>query len=216
MKIFYRLSKRFSKFSKPNFEKLESKRDVLRLIKLLEHEEPEIRLKAAEALGKIADVQAVEALIKALFDNNKNVGIAASKSLIDIGVPALKHLMSANRVFYEPIRPLIEKLTISSPEASIDLLQDQKVGRTAAIMLRSIFKGTKNPLVCSGFISALCNAVTIKPEKYRIDVIVDGLNQVDPKWANSNAATKALPTLINGVDLSLGPPVSPFAVTTFG
>lgn len=93
---------------------------TLRLMGLLEDEQPEVRLAAVETLATINDSQAHETLIKALRDNNVEVAKAAAASLKAIG---------------QPVIPLLAKL-LSDPALIvrarvIDLLG--KIGDSAAL-----------------------------------------------------------------------------------
>ena len=64
-----------------------SEQKVERLIKKLQHENPEVRVNAAEALGSIGEgaKDAVPALIQALQDQNKDVRWNAVEALRRIG-----------------------------------------------------------------------------------------------------------------------------------
>jgi HEAT repeat protein len=75
-------------FGPPDIAKLEAKRDVNGLIKALGYQKDwSVRRAAAEALGKIGDAGAVEPLVEALKDGDKNVRAAAVKALGEIGDP---------------------------------------------------------------------------------------------------------------------------------
>ena len=63
----------FGKFFKPNVEKMEKKRDVEGLIKVLEHKDKEVREKAAIALGRIKDARALPILITMLGSDDKKI-----------------------------------------------------------------------------------------------------------------------------------------------
>ena len=65
-------------FGPPNVKKLIAKGNVKGLIKALGYDKDRIvRVNAVEALGKIGDTRAVEPLIAALKDKDKDVRIAA-------------------------------------------------------------------------------------------------------------------------------------------
>ena len=71
---------------KPNVGKMEAKRDVEGLIKVLPYEEYYVeRAHAAHALGEIGDRRAVEPLIAALEDRMSFVRRAAAEALGEIG-----------------------------------------------------------------------------------------------------------------------------------
>lgn len=61
---------------------------TLKLVKLLDDNDPKIRMIAAQILGEIADVSSVKGLIKALQDNDKSVRNAAADSLGRFNNPA--------------------------------------------------------------------------------------------------------------------------------
>jgi HEAT repeat protein len=69
-------------FGPPNIEKMKAKRDVEGLIKALAYksgyicEEFEVRKAAADALGQIGDIRAIQPLYYALHDDNVNSDLA--------------------------------------------------------------------------------------------------------------------------------------------
>ena len=72
-------------FFKPNVEKLKDKRDVIGLIEALGYQkDSDVRRSAADALGQIGDVRAVEPLLNALKDSNDTVRTQAEKALYKI------------------------------------------------------------------------------------------------------------------------------------
>jgi HEAT repeat protein len=82
--------------SKPNIDKLQSRRNIKGLIKALHYKEPAVRQATAEALGNIGDGGAVEPLIQALKDDNENVRTGAASALEKIGNPrAVEALIEA-------------------------------------------------------------------------------------------------------------------------
>jgi len=84
----------------PDIERLEQKRDVQGLIKALEHEEQEVRRRAAQALGAIGDPRAVEPLDFMLRGGRDS--LEAAKALGQIGDSrAVKSLMWAVRADME-------------------------------------------------------------------------------------------------------------------
>ena len=62
---------------------------------LLNNVNPTIRWRAAEALGHIGDLRAIEPLIRALKDDDVSVQWRAIEALVDIGEPAVRHLKAA-------------------------------------------------------------------------------------------------------------------------
>lgn len=134
-----------------NIERLEQRRNVQGLIKALEHQDPEVRRRAAQALGSIGDPRAVrpldamlrgrvsvdaakalgqiggpraaEALITALHFEEPNVRAAAAAALVEIGEPAVK--------------PLVAKLTV------------EEVGELAAETLGQIGEPAVEPLIAA-------------------------------------------------------------------
>lgn len=71
---------------KPNVEKLEARRDVEGLMKALRYDKNwSVREEATSALGDIADARAIEPLIKALEDEDRDVREEAAEALIKIG-----------------------------------------------------------------------------------------------------------------------------------
>jgi len=84
-------------FGPPNVGKLVEKRDIKGLLKALSYpKDAEVRRKAAEALGDIADPQAVESLLIAIKDESAAVRAQAASALGSIGDPrSLDMLISA-------------------------------------------------------------------------------------------------------------------------
>ena len=85
------------KLIKPNIEKMEAKRDVSGLIQALRHDDVNIRINAALALGKIKRARAVAPLIETLRDADEDVRWAAAWALGEIGKPAARPLIQALR-----------------------------------------------------------------------------------------------------------------------
>ncbi len=75
-------------FGPPDIEKMKARRDVKGLIKALTSPKTgNIRYKAAQYLGFIGDLRAVEPLISALKDREPLVGVFSAEALGDIGDP---------------------------------------------------------------------------------------------------------------------------------
>ena len=94
-------------FGPPNVEKLKSNRDVNGLIKALSDKKNEIRFSAAEALGDMGDIRAVEPLIVVLnADSSMYAREIAAKALgklkdaraVDSLITALKKTPSAGQL----------------------------------------------------------------------------------------------------------------------
>lgn len=66
---------------KPNVEKLREKRDVEGLMKALKHKDINVRLGAAEALGRIGDARAEKPLTEVLKDEGFYVQRSAKEAL---------------------------------------------------------------------------------------------------------------------------------------
>ena len=71
--------------------------NVGRLIQQLEDENPHTRMQAADALGQIKDVRAIEPLIAVLKDENSSgrTQALAAGALVSIGTPAVDPLIAA-------------------------------------------------------------------------------------------------------------------------
>jgi HEAT repeat protein len=85
-------------FGAEKIERLEAKRNVPGLIKRLEKKnDPDLEApaRAAEALGRIGDARAVEALLKAASDGDFRLQEKAKQSLEKIGAPAVEALIRA-------------------------------------------------------------------------------------------------------------------------
>jgi len=105
----------------PNIERLEQKRNVQGLIKALDHEDPEVRRNAAQALGSIGDQRAVEPLDFMLRGGRDSLD--AAKALGQIGGPrAVDSLMWALQV------PDLEEAAVAGlvelGEPAVELLID--------------------------------------------------------------------------------------------
>lgn len=82
---------------KPNVKKMEKNKDIDSLLWALRNENSNVRREAAEALGRIGDVKAVEPLIKAFVDMNEQVRHSAAEAVGRIGEPAIEPLSQALR-----------------------------------------------------------------------------------------------------------------------
>jgi HEAT repeat protein len=83
---------------KPNIEKLEAKKKIKQLVKALEYgsisEGSNIRVAAVEALGRVGDASAIEALVDATMAFYPDVRTAARKELAKVGAPAVDPLIA--------------------------------------------------------------------------------------------------------------------------
>ncbi len=73
----------------------EGKKSTEELLQNLTHKDAKIRGEAAWALGKMGEERAVDPLIKALQDNNRNVREWAVLALVKIGRPSIEPLTAA-------------------------------------------------------------------------------------------------------------------------
>jgi len=80
---------------KPNVKKMEKNKDIDSLLWALRNENSNVRREAAEVLGRIGDVKAVEPLIKAFVDMNEQVRHSAAEAVGRIGEPAIEPLSRA-------------------------------------------------------------------------------------------------------------------------
>ncbi|MCB2210044.1 HEAT repeat domain-containing protein [bacterium] len=79
-------------FGPPNIEKLKDKKYVPGLIKALGYQKNEaIRQEAANALGEMGDITAVNPLLIAFEDKNETVGNNAAEALLKILIRSLSH-----------------------------------------------------------------------------------------------------------------------------
>jgi HEAT repeat protein len=72
-------------FGAPKIDKLEAKGNVKGLLRALTHEQPSIRVAAAQALGRLKASEAVGPLISALLDRDVAVAVVAAQALGAIG-----------------------------------------------------------------------------------------------------------------------------------
>lgn len=106
-------------FGAPDVEKMKAKRDVKGLIKALEYKKDvAIPQRAALALGEIGDAQAINPLILAMDNNDKEISLAAINALGQIGVPAIGPLSAvlANKPMdgYDPVSDKCYRGTIKA------------------------------------------------------------------------------------------------------
>lgn len=108
---------------KPNIEKMEKKRDVKGLCKVLTHENYHERCCATRALGRIRDKSAVEHLIGALKDPNENVRGAA--------VRALERSSTSDDRAVEPLVEILKDPDFAYRETVVEVLG--KIGDERAV-----------------------------------------------------------------------------------
>jgi len=130
-------------------------RDVRGLVRLLNHRNPDIQYKAAEALGEIGDVTAVDPLA-ALLNGETLSGVRwkASEALAKIGAPAVESLITSLSHPDEDVRwkAAIALGEIGSEKAINPLIQllsddDRFVKSRAALALGMIGKPAVEPLI---------------------------------------------------------------------
>ena len=89
----------------PDIKKLTRTRNLQGLIHALRHKDPKIQYDAAEALGEIGDILAIEPLITALTHNElSGVRWKAAEALSKIGAPAVDALVGALRHIDDDVR----------------------------------------------------------------------------------------------------------------
>lgn len=135
--------------------KMKAVRDVRGLVRLLNHRNPDIQYKAAEALGEIGDVTAVDPLA-ALLNGETLSGVRwkASEALAKIGAPAVESLITSLSHPDEDVRwkAAIALGEIGSEKAINPLIQllsddDRFVKSRAALALGMIGKPAVEPLI---------------------------------------------------------------------
>jgi len=116
-------------FGPPNVEKLKSKEDVDDLIKALEFKkDPDVRKAAAKALGELESKAAVEPLINALEDDDKEVKMYAAGALDAIGHtsavdPLIERLKTKGEYWRIQLIAVIALGNIGDPKALPALFQ---------------------------------------------------------------------------------------------
>ena len=78
--------------------------DVLSEIEKLKADDVAVRENAAEVLGEIKDLRAIDSLSTAISDEHPHVRRAATRALAKIGAPAVPVLASALEMFYPDVR----------------------------------------------------------------------------------------------------------------
>ncbi len=155
-------------FGPPNIENLKSKTDVHGLIKALEYpKESIVRQKAAEALGEIADSQAVSSLLESLNDAEVEVRYAAIKSLGQIGDK-------------QAVKPLIAMLKDKKPlarQAASNALG--QIGDSQAVKPLIAALSDKDSFVRDEVARALGQIGDVRAVKPLVDALIanDGLEQ---------------------------------------
>jgi len=145
----------FDKFLKPSVKKMEKKRDVEGLIKVLEDFSivRSIRMDAARALGRLRDARAVKPLIKALKDGYSFLTFeygdevfrrTAIEALVRIDEPAVEPLIQDLKDKYSHVREGAVEVLGNIGEPAIDPLiqalrhKEWRVRTGAAIALGNI------------------------------------------------------------------------------
>ena len=138
-----------------DIKKMKAVRDVRGLIRLLNHRNPDIQYEAAEALGEIGDITAVDPLA-ALLEGKTMSGIRwkAAEALGKIGKPAVEPLIHALRHPDEDVRwkAAITLGEIGSEKVIDPLIQllsddDRFVKSRAALALGMIGRSAVEPLI---------------------------------------------------------------------
>jgi hypothetical protein len=115
----------YSTYTEKNILKWKSKKNIGKLIKTLQKNSYDLRIKAAQVLGEIGDETAIDHLIIALYDNDEGVSEAALLALKTIGLTP-----KAERAIFIKEKWLKEKLNsekgIESPLIPIQILIEQK------------------------------------------------------------------------------------------
>jgi len=115
---------------KPDVDKLERKGDVEGLIRALDHKDKDIRVRAAQALGRVGDDRAVDPLIQAMKVVDLDYGVAhdALMGIGEKGVEALSLVLRDG----DPRDRVIAALTlgdigsVEGVEALIEALKDEE------------------------------------------------------------------------------------------
>ena len=112
-------------FGPPNIDKMKAKRDIKGLVKAMEYQKDAgIRKKAAEALGELRDIGAVDPLIAAFKDTEKDVRWVAANAVGKIGdARAVEPLIAALQDIDNDVRK-------ASADALILLYQSNLLDKT--------------------------------------------------------------------------------------
>ncbi|MFQ5569504.1 MAG: HEAT repeat domain-containing protein [Rhodothermales bacterium] len=137
-------------FGPPDIDKLAARGRVKPLIRALKHKNYKVARGAAEALGKLGDMQAFDSLIRALADRRTVVRIAAADALAKLGdvraVDPLIELLRANEWQVRPVaaQALGTLADARAVEPLIDALGDRRLKvRRAAVQALKRFKDTR-------------------------------------------------------------------------
>jgi len=149
-------------FGPPNINKMEAKRDVEGLIKALRYrrdkkdEYRHVAQAAAEALGKIGDVRAIEPLIAALKDIDSSVCEAAAKSLGKIGdVRAIEPLIAALEVRHLDVEACVALRAIGAPAVEPLITALKHNNDHVRILVVSALRGIRDARAVEPLIAAL-------------------------------------------------------------
>jgi len=141
--------------SRDSIPGMKAARDVKGLIRLLKHQDLDVKYGAAEALGEMRDNRAVEPLVTALKnDEFSGVRWKAAEALSKIGAPAVAALIGALRHDDDDVRwkAAIALGEIGDPRAIEPLIlllcdEDRFVKSHAALALGAIGEPAVNPLL---------------------------------------------------------------------
>jgi len=168
----------FDLFGPPNVEKMLAKKDVEGLIKALQFKEPDIRAKAADAIGKIAHyaTSAVDPLIATLKDSSTDVRRATAETLGKIG----------NTRAFEPLTTALKDTDSNVRKAATEACQKQV--RSLVDELSQESKCNKARTVLSGLgnvaVTALVEAVADRKAEWEWQAAEKELASLDAERRN--------------------------------
>jgi len=158
-------------FGRPNIEKLSAKRDIDGLIKALIHKDTQLRRNAAAALARLCDTRAVEHLITALKDHDPYVRALALEALGTIGDS-------------RAVEPLVVELQDINTHIWTRSSRSRREIAKALGQLRS-----------TRAVASLVEALQDGDDGTQ-GVVLDALQKIDPQWAKSEAADRAVRTML--------------------
>jgi HEAT repeat protein len=134
---------------KRKINRWEKERNTEKLIEALENDNWFVRTSAAKALGRIADPQAIKALVGMLGDKNRYMRREVINILAKVGQPATEHLIVVLKEFESGVahKSAVEALVrIGQPATLFSALrnEDSDIRRAAARTLNKIDWQPKN------------------------------------------------------------------------
>lgn len=183
-------------FLKPNIPRMKQKNDTTGLINALNHKDSQICTAAAEVLGEIDDIRAIEALIETLKEERSDVRHAAARSLgIRNDLRAIEPLIAAlennndtfRRLAAETLgkmgRPAIE------PLAHVLNSKNHKIGIAAAEALAFMNEEDAIALLKKALTENRPNAQIVSAgvlgksgDTQSISILLDTLKRGDSRW----------------------------------